>query len=71
VVGKVNDFADSDPVYIVFATGEDFEDVHELVVEYVQANLVVPEPASLGLVVIACAAIVALRGRKRSFAHRR
>jgi hypothetical protein len=67
VVGKVNDFANSDPVFIVFATGEDFEDVHEVAVEYVQANLVVPEPASLALAAMACGAIVAMRRRKRSF----
>ncbi len=67
VVGKVNDFVNSDPVYIVFATGEEFEEVHEVAAEWVQANLVVPEPASLALAAIACGAIVALRRRTRSF----
>jgi hypothetical protein len=69
VAGKVNDLADSDPVYIVFTTGEDFEDVHEVAVEFVQTNLVVPEPASLAIVAIACGAIMAMRRRTRSFVN--
>jgi hypothetical protein len=71
VVGRVNEFADSDPVYIVFATSEEFEEGHALAAEYVQANLVVPEPALLALVAIACGAIVAMRCRARSFVQLR
>jgi hypothetical protein len=71
VVGKVNNFADSEPAYIVFATGEDFEEVHEDAVDWVQANLVIPEPASLALAAIACGAIVAMHRRTRSFVHLR
>jgi hypothetical protein len=67
VFGVVDGFDASDPVYVVFATGEEFEDAHGLAAEYVQENLVVPEPASLGLVGIACVVVVATRRRKRWF----
>jgi hypothetical protein len=61
VTGVVDGFDPSDPAYLVFATGEEFEDAHGQAAEYVQANLVVPEPASLALVVIACGALLAIR----------
>jgi hypothetical protein len=62
--GVVDGFGPSDPVYLVFATGEEFEEAHGLAAEWVQANLV-PEPASLGLAAMACGAIIAARRRWR------
>jgi hypothetical protein len=62
--GIVDGFDPSDPVYLVFATGEEFEEAHGLAAEWVQANLV-PEPASLGLAAVACGAILAVRRRRR------
>jgi hypothetical protein len=62
--GVVDGFDPSDPVYLVFATDEQFEDAHGQAAEYVQANLVVPEPASLGLAAMACGTILTMRRRK-------
>jgi hypothetical protein len=62
--GVVDGFDPSDPVYLVFATGEELEEAHGLAAEWVEANLV-PEPASLGLAAIACVAIFAARRRGR------
>jgi hypothetical protein len=66
VFGVVDGFEASDPVYLVFATGEEFEEAHGQAAEFVQRNLVVPEPASLGLAVVACGALLAMRRKKRS-----
>jgi hypothetical protein len=63
VFGVVDGFEPSDPAYIVFATGEEFEEAHELAAEYVYSTLVVPEPASLTVLAIACAAVLAARRR--------
>jgi hypothetical protein len=62
----VDGFEASDPAYVVFATGEEFEEAHELAAEYVYSTLVVPEPASLTLLAMACAAILAAHRSKRS-----
>jgi hypothetical protein len=70
VYGVVDGFDPSDPVYIVFATGEEFEVAHELAAEYVHRALVVPEPATLALGGVACAAIAATACRKRWFVQR-
>jgi hypothetical protein len=66
VFGMVDGFDPSEPVYVVFATGEDFEEAHGLAAEYVAANVVVPEPMSLGLVTIACGVILRMRRRIQS-----
>lgn len=66
IFGVVDGFDPSDPVYVVFATGEEFEEAHGLAAEYVEANVAVPEPMSLGLVAIACGAILTIRRRKQS-----
>jgi hypothetical protein len=67
VYGVVDGFDPSDPVYVVFATGEEFEEAHGQAAEYVAANVVVPEPMSLGLVVVVvCGAILRMRRSKRS-----
>jgi hypothetical protein len=63
--GVVDGFDPSDPVYLVFATGEEFEEAHGQAAEWVQANLV-PESASLGLAAVAYGAILAVRHRRRS-----
>jgi hypothetical protein len=63
--GVVDGFDPSDPVYLVFATGEDFEDAHGMAAEWVESNLV-PEPASLGLAAVAFGAILGGRRRTRS-----
>jgi hypothetical protein len=63
VYGVVDGFDPGDPVFIVFATSEDFEDVHEVAVEWVQSNLVVPEPASALLVLIGSCAVLVIRRR--------
>lgn len=65
VFGAVDGFDSSDPVYVVMATGEEFEEAHELSAEWVQSNVAVPEPTSLSLAAIAFGAIVAMRRRKR------
>ncbi len=66
VVGVVDGFDPSVPVFLVFATGEEFEEAHELAAEYVQGNLVVPEPLSSALAAIACGAFWVMRRRKQS-----
>ena len=63
VYGVVDGFDPSDPAFIVFATSEDFEDAHGLAVEWVQSNLVVPEPASPLLAMIGSCAALAVRRR--------
>jgi hypothetical protein len=63
VYGVVDGFAPSEPAYLVFATGEEFEDAHGVAAEWVETNLV-PEPASLGLAAIAFGAIFGVRRRK-------
>jgi hypothetical protein len=63
--GVVDGFEPSQPAYLVMATGEEFEEAHELAAEWVHTNLVVPEPASLLLAAMACTALVATR-RNRS-----
>jgi hypothetical protein len=70
VFGVVDGFDPSDPAYVVFATGEEFEEAHELAAEYAYANLVVPEPASLWMLSVACATVVSARRRTRSAAGR-
>jgi hypothetical protein len=62
--GVVDGFEPSDPVYLVFATGEEFEDAHGQAAEWVQANLV-PEPASIGLAAMACGANLTVRRKRR------
>jgi hypothetical protein len=64
--GVVDGFGPSNPVYLVFATGEEFEEAHGLAAEWAEANLV-PEPASLWLAAMAWGAILAVRHRKQSF----
>jgi len=64
VYGVVDGFAPSAPVYVVFATGEEFEEAHEMAAEYAQANLVVPEPASLWTLAIVCATAFLARRRE-------
>jgi hypothetical protein len=66
VFGVVDGFEASDPAYVVFATGAEFEEAHELAAEYVYSTLDVPEPASLTLLAMACAAVLAARRRSRS-----
>jgi hypothetical protein len=63
--GVVDGFDPSDPVYLVFATGAEFEDAHGEAAEWVETNLV-PEPASLGLAAASCGAILGVLRRKRS-----
>jgi hypothetical protein len=70
VYGVVDGFDPSDPVYLVMSTGEEFEEAHELAVEWVEATFVVPEPATLWLMAFACGSIVATHRRRRWLADR-
>jgi hypothetical protein len=56
--------SNSDPIYLVYNNALD-EEVHDLAIDWVQENLVVPEPSTWTLMTLAAAALVAAGWRRR------
>jgi hypothetical protein len=59
-----SELANSDPIYFVYNNGLD-EEVHDLAMEEVQENLVVPEPSTWAIMAISAVALAATARRKR------
>jgi hypothetical protein len=57
---------DSDPFWIVFGTEGTSHDSHEAAMEWVEATFVIPEPASLAMVLIGAIGLM-LGGRRRNY----
>lgn len=56
--------ANSDPIYFVYNNGLD-EEVHDQAMDWVQENLVVPEPSTWAIMAIGAVALAAIAMRKR------